>query len=326
MEGEIMRSRTITFAAIPVVLLTLILVACTAPATNSGESKKGWLGVYIQDIDSDLMDALDLNSKDGVLVDDVVSDSPAEKGGIKPGDIIVKFNDVDTNSERKLRYKIKATNPGDKVEVVVLRDGKEKKLNVEMGEPKRSAYSYSYEYDDDDWKDHKGISVIMRDKRAGLGVVIDDLNEQLGEFFGIEDGEGVLIEKIVEDSPAEKAGLKAGDVIIEMDGKHVSNTSELRKILAEKEAGDEVKIIVMRDKRKKEIKAELSEKFGPSGFKWSSIAPDFHDIYIPAVPDWDEKEWQLYQKELKSSMKELKKELKELKKDLKREFKDIDID
>ncbi len=292
-------------------------------AKSSKGSGKGWLGVYIQDLDDDMKEAKRLKSTDGVLVDDVVEDSPAEKGGIKAGDVIVEFNGEDANSDSKLRKLIRKASPGDEVEVVVIRDGDKKKLKVVLSEAAEKSYSYTIWNDDDDREFVFNFGKDSWGTKAGLGVVIEDLNEQLGEYFGVKNGEGILVEEVLDDSPAERAGLKAGDVIVKADGDEIEGSDELREILAEKEDGDEIEIVVKRDKKDKDFKVKLSEEFG-SASNLARIAhlPRSFTIDVPEIPDV---EVDVDVRELKKSMKELKKELKQLKEELKKELKDIDV-
>ncbi|MBD3232855.1 MAG: PDZ domain-containing protein [candidate division Zixibacteria bacterium] len=293
-------------------------------AKSSKGSGKGWLGVYIQDLDDDMKEAKKLKSTDGVLVDDVVEDSPAEKGGIKAGDVIVKFNGEDAHSDSKLRKLIRKASPGDEVEIVVVRDGDKKKLKVVLSEAAEKSYSYTMWNDDDE---HEIVFNFGKDgwgSKAGLGVVIEDLNEQLGEYFGVKNGDGILIDEVLEDSPAKKAGLKAGDVIVKVDGKDVEDIDELREILAEKEDGEKIEVVVLREKKSKDFRVELSEEFGSAGnFARIANLPRSFVIDVPDIPDV---EVDVDVQELKKSMKELKKELKQLKEELKKELKDIDVD
>lgn len=324
-----MNVKRLLLAAIPVMIVAGIAVFSTASEAGA-KTGSGWLGVYIQDVDSDIRDALDLKTKEGVLVDDVVEDSPAEKAGIRPGDVIVEFNGKDVKNERKLRYMIKATKPGDEVKVVVYRENDRKALTVEMGKSKSRAYSYAYKFNDDrDWHD----IVVMKSEKAGMGIRIDDLNEQLGGYFGVKDGDGVLVKEVMEDSPADKAGIKAGDVIIGLDGGEVDDIDDLTDILREKEDGDKVKVVLMRDRKKMEMTVTLSEDYGYGGDFLESIRlakhwPGNYSIYIPEIPPIPEMEFeiQLEKEKLKESLGELKQEMKELKKELKKKIKDFDID
>jgi membrane-associated protease RseP (regulator of RpoE activity) len=103
------------------------------------------------------------------------------------------------------------------------------------------------------------------DDRGYLGVHILDLNDDLGQYFKVKEGEGVLITEVEEDSPAEDAGLMAGDVVVEFDGKTVKNTEKFRKYVAATEPGEDVALVVKRKGRKKTIEAEIGEMESPMG-------------------------------------------------------------
>jgi C-terminal processing protease CtpA/Prc len=193
-------------------------------------------------------------------------------------------------------------------------------MDIVIGESKDRSFAW---ISGDDWND-KDIKVLLeKGKRPQIGVMIEDLNDQLGEYFGVKDGEGVLVKEVIEDSPAEKAGIKAGDVIIRAEGKDVDDGNELRKVISKKEFGDKVQITVLREKKKKDFSVELSEEFSsydfPHTYSYSYNMPEVIDI--PNIELRHE-----YRDELKASLKELKEELQELKVKLKEELKDIDID
>ncbi|MCP4632436.1 MAG: PDZ domain-containing protein [candidate division Zixibacteria bacterium] len=320
-----MMNRRMAFTLVPVITIAVILLAFMAADSHAGKKGgKSWLGVYIQSVDDDLADALDLKVTKGVLVDDVIDDSPAEEAGVKAGDVIVKFNGKDVKNEKKLRLLIKNTSPEDKVDIVVNRDGKDKKMKIVVGESKSDTFTWIT--GDDDWGD-KNIKVML-DKHRGpqIGVMIEDLSDQLGEYFGVKDGDGVLVKEVIKDSPAEKAGIKAGDVIIKAEGKDVYDGDRLRKVISKKEFGEKVKITVLRDKKRKDFSVELSEEFSSHDSGHSSCysfhAPNY--IELPDIPEFEFKHQ--YNDELKASLKELKEELKELKFKLQEELKDIDVD
>jgi C-terminal processing protease CtpA/Prc len=329
-----------------VLLVSALLVVSLLAASAVGAKeckKKGWLGVSLQDLTTSLREAMDISSETGVLVTEVVEDSPADKAGFKDGDIILKFQDSAITSPKALTKLVQGTAPETKARVVILRKGKEKTLDVHIGEledcRKKCVIKMFGEDDDlllfDDLAldmavgGAPGLCMKWLGADLWLGVHPVDLSDQLAAHFGIKDGSGVLINEVVEDSPAEKAGLKAGDVILELGQERIEDTSELHHAIAEHDEGAEVVVTVLRGGKEKKITAVLEKSPHAKEFeiikefkkcpgnkhRMKVLAPkeDMVDIYM----DWDEELDEDELEELKKEMEELKKEMEELKKNIK---------
>ncbi|UCB53157.1 MAG: PDZ domain-containing protein [Candidatus Zixiibacteriota bacterium] len=303
-----------------VVLILLAFVAglVTATPVAAKKSGKAWLGVYLQDINRDIKEAMDLESKRGALIAGVVEDSPAEEAGIEEEDVIVEFDGEKVRSSSSLTRLVKKHSPGDEITLKVVREGKENKIIVTLG--KRPKEEFIYEYDVEpllELKKGKSPEVHFFGFHSGgrIGVRVQDLSDQLGDYFGVEDAEGVLITEVEEDMPAEKAGLKAGDVIVEADGDQVDDTQELSEIISEKEEGDKVEIKVIRDRTPRSFNVEVEEGEswslgGTKGLKELRVlAPE--KVGAPKMM-WKEK----FSSEIEEEMEELREELEELKEEL----------
>lgn len=239
---------------------------------HAGTETCGFLGVYL---------GKDLDEGQGALIDDVVDDGPAEEAGIKGGDVIISFKGKDVDDIAHLRKMICKTDPGDNVAVVVDRDGQKLDFKVEMGEPKSMKVTVWSDKFGDALKHFKLGKGMARKKalecytscydcgdRGWLGVELQDLSEQLGEYFKVKDGNGALVSSVQKDSPAEKGGLKAGDVIVMLNGKDVGDSDELIKLMCKTEPGDEVTVSVLRNGKKKTMKVTLGE--APEKHFWGS--------------------------------------------------------
>ena len=166
-------------------------------------SQKGWLGVSIQDITSEMKKAMVLDSRDGALVSDVVKKSPADSAGLKEKDVIVQFDGKKIGDASDLTEAVGETKPGTKVDVVVVRKGEKKTIGVVVGKQK-SAFT--------------AIAVGPRGRsnftffggQSMQGMSLRQLNEQLAQYFGVTEGSGVLVWEVAKGSAAEKAGVKAG--------------------------------------------------------------------------------------------------------------------
>jgi len=337
--------------AVTVLALVALLAAGTATAQ---EETHGWLGVSMQELSPSLVKALQLKDGGGVLVNEVIADSPAEKAGVEDGDIIVSFAGQKIESSGDLAKAVSKTEPGQSVNLVVVRDGTRRTLKAEIGEKKRDDRMHQYRSQDDDdvwifggdedhfvWKGSPGgkewklKNMFLHADRGYLGVHLDDLGEQLGEYFGIEDGEGALVTEIVEDSPAQKAGLQAGDVIVSFGDEKVTSSADLHGVIGETKPEQEVTVKVVRKGKKKEIKITLGEvpdrdefshfkmiaphleyRHLPKALKFHSQGAE-HEIMLEHVMEDEAAEMKALSEEmakLHDEFKDMQKELKELKK------------
>jgi len=290
-------------------ILGLLFLFSTTLSAGSG----AFLGVYIQSLDE--IEDLDYDGK-GVYVKGPVEDSGAEKAGIEGGDVLIEIAGEKLVGSGHLRDVMDQYAPGEKIQVKVWRDGKTKNFDVELGEQK------SMELD-------KVMKKVMVDHspNSWLGVKLQGLESQLAEYFDVD--HGALITEVMEDSPAEKAGLQAGDVVTMVGDDKVDDASDFQKMIGEKEPGEKVKLLFVRSGKEMKKEVELAEVpedmkkkfFGP--MKWFGKGMedvylfddgDFEDIDVRVFTDGDEfKELKEEMKQLKEEMLKLKQELKEMK-------------
>jgi len=178
---------------------------------KTGKVVRGWLGVLIQGLDKNLASSFGYDSKEGALVGDVTSGSPAEKAGLQQGDIITRFAGKKVTSSLELRSAVADVKPGTTVEVKVFRQGKEKTLKVKIGELKSDA---------------AGGSPTEMGSTPDLGMEVMNLTPAVAQNLGIDRMAGVVVSSIEPFGPAAKAGLKVYDVILKVQGKPVMNTTQ----------------------------------------------------------------------------------------------------
>lgn len=296
---------------LPVALLLVLTMATTLSA-----AKKAWLGVYMQNVTDELAEALDLTNDYGVIVNEVLADSPAEKAGIKQGDVIIGWDRRDIDDSAELADLVSDSEVGDEVTLWVVRNGKQQEIPVVIGE-REEPRRYSRRGQDYD------LNTLFHNRYTGIGVSLQSLSGDLGEYFGIPSGEGALVTKVYEDSPAQEAGLKAGDVIVRVDDEPVDDPTDVNYALKEHEVGDQVNLAIMRDRSEQTVAVEVDEIESPRFHGLESLRnlPGFFKDHSQTVPYhfWFDSDMTLDNEELQSEMKELQKELKKLEE----EFKDL---
>ena len=252
------KQRIVVSAIIP--FIALIMIIGISSNSFAGDKDAAYLGVNLTDLDDDLRETLNFKG-DGAFVKEVVEDSPADEAGLKDGDIIIEFNGKKVAGETKLVEMIKSHKPGDKVKFIVSRDGKEKTLKVKLGKSKgieKEIVLFS-----SGSKKHKKMCCKSGDfnfchtKRGYMGVKLQDMSDQLREYFGVING--ALIGEVLKDTPAEKAGLMAGDVIVEFDGRRVDNNEDLHYFLKKSKPEKEFNLVVSRKGTNKNFTIKLGE-------------------------------------------------------------------
>lgn len=189
---------------------------------------------------------------EGAKIREVSDDSPAEEAGLLPNDVIVKIDNHNIDGPQKLSETIRAYKPEDKVEVTYKRDGKQKKMKVTLG--KNKATTFSFDIDDRNFT----IPDIPRlenfnfnfTRRPKLGVQIQDLQE----------GAGVKVTEIEEDSPADKAGLDEGDIITQYNGTDVKGVDDMREKVKDIKEGDTLNLTFKRNGTTKTTEVKVPKK------------------------------------------------------------------
>jgi len=211
--------------------------------------KKGYLGVSVRRLTSSLKKELKIDH--GVVVSWVKEESPADDAGIMEDDVIEEVDGKKIKRPETLTRVIRKIKPGTEVKVVLYSDGKKETVKVKIGKV-RSNYSFSFGGGSDN-------SFFMIGSTAYMGVSLHELNKDLAEYFGVKHDEGALITDVEENSPAEDAGLKAGDVILKVENEKISEPDDVKEMVTEFEEDDEISVEVMRHKKKKTFKVVLEE-------------------------------------------------------------------
>ena len=263
--------------------------AANSAATGDGDAKP-WVGLYVMKVTERLAEKLEIDAEDGVVVVKVVEDGPADEAGIERGDVIASIGDTDIAAVSDVREAVEAASVGDTLAFTIERGGSESTHNVTVGE--RPAREGKKRDGDCDGKGkgrastHRGKSAAV--SSAGIGAVVASLNEDLAEKLEIEATEGVAVVKVVADSPADDAGLQAGDVIVSVDGSAVESVSDVAAAVKDAEAGDTLTVVVDRDgessNRTLSVTVEegygVGRKGGPGGLRGKVLRGDGETLDI----------------------------------------------
>ncbi|MEQ1832857.1 MAG: PDZ domain-containing protein [Candidatus Eisenbacteria bacterium] len=370
-------------------LTAALLVTVALPAFAAG---RGWLGVTTQATDTDLRRGLDLD-RDGLLVNRVEEGSPADKAGLRKGDVILSYNSRSVTEPSELRSLVRNTEPGRSGALGIWRDGERRTLDFTVGavpegddddgvlavpappsaprtpraprapraprgddgDVHRRVIINGREVPEDeidgklkdldlkifdkdgpvDLKGLKGLKGLgglegmhrlegladmqgFSTGRGRLGVRVESLNSELAEALGATGDNGVLVVQVMEDTPAQKAGLRAGDIIVKIDGASVDSPSELVKELGERDGS--VSVRVLRKGVAKDLTAEIERGSSrDEGDVRVRVAPR---IRIrdgnpepgrgPKVYRWNTNDGAGESAELREELRQLKQELREL--------------
>ena len=225
-------SRTGGFMGLSFAIPIEVAMEVAQQLKEKGRVSRGWLGVIIQDVTRDLAESFGMKKPMGALVSRVLPDSPALAGDLRVGDVILEFNGREVVSSTDLPPIVGRTPVGQKVPVLVMRDGKQARLRVELGElpedePKVAA-----------------SQAPKATKTGRLGITVTDLTERQRKEMELE-GEGVLVEQ-VERGAAAEAGIRQGDVILRLNNEAVKSATDFERMVKNLPAGRTVPVLVQR--------------------------------------------------------------------------------
>lgn len=250
-----------------VLLAGAVTVAGAVPASAapSGDELGGdsYLGIGPRDITQNRVASLKLKDDSGVEVAEMDHDAPAAKAGVKVGDVILSFNGQKVESAEQLRRLIHETPSGRTVQLGISRDGQPVQLAVTLGSrrgmiavfPKAPRIAGPGNAFFDNPPD---ISMNILQASSKSGLLVENLTPQLGDFLGVKNGSGVLVRSVEKGSPAEAAGLHAGDVIVRIEKEPIADMSDWHRLTHRRNG--KTTLGVVRDKREQSFSMEFSSK------------------------------------------------------------------
>ena len=194
---------------------------------DKGKVVRGFIGASVQKVSPEIAESFGINPARGALVADLVKGGPAERAGVKTGDVIVEFDRRPIKDSADLPQQVARVAPGSAVQVKVIRDGKEITLPVTVGEMKEA-------------------EVAATAQEGELGLTVQPLTPQLAESFGLERTDGLVISSVQPGSAAEEAGLRSGDVVVEINRQAVKSLADYNREIARSEKGKSVLFLVRR--------------------------------------------------------------------------------
>jgi S1-C subfamily serine protease len=310
-----------------------VVLAIATEIREKGKVERGWLGVGVG-----------MNDNGQVEIGQVDAESPAELAKLREGDVILKLDDKDVTSREQLIAEVRKRKPGQIVTLKIDRDGKPMDIKVKLGEfpedeakkelelsfpglfppmaPKEQPPAAQPPFGEKGAPPKAPKKAVPSkpgpqpfpgiEMRKFIGVYCNELNPELAAYFGVKDGTGLIIAKLTAGGPAEKAGLKVGDVIVRVDGKRVESGNELIDLIQDKKKGDKIRVEFIRDKQPMSKDVAVEEEEMSSGLFGSDDLRSFLESwqgYTDAFQN-EIKKWQgEYVPELRANMKRIDEEL-----------------
>jgi len=360
-----------TLQVVAVVVVVVTALAVPSLAQPGGQpymfySEEPWgggsyLGVDTRDVTPDQVSALHLKTESGVEVTLVDQDAPAGKAGIKEHDVILTINNQEVESVEQLRRMIHEIPAGRTIDLGISRDGQLSTLKAQLAERSKTM-GYNHDFN---WvmppipaipainipkinmpeMDFQTVVVMRSPSRSGL--MVENLTPQLGDFFGVKSGNGVLIRSVEKGSRAETAGFHAGDVIVKVNGTAVNDCSDFTRLL-KGHAENKATVTVLRDRKEQNITITLPQAKTSGAVSTESKCEDEDNAGCASISEDDaevaamlpemlaakvqqiqpalEKAQKALQQELLNHQGEMKKEIEKAQKDLLKQQKELKIE
>ena len=250
LDGEMVGVNTAIFSrtggnigigfAIPVNMAKNVM----AQLKEHGKVTRGWLGVVIQQVTPDLAENFGLDRPIGALVGQVMPDSPAEKAGLKAGDVIIEYKGNEVSQMSMLPAMVANTSVGEKAELVMIRDGKKQNITVEIGKLE---------------DEEAVVAGAETGTNKKLGLTVQELTPKLAKSLGIEESQGLIVSDITPGSAAAEVGILRGDIILEINREKVETVDQYKKALQAAQEKKSILLLMKRDQNTRFVVIDLAE-------------------------------------------------------------------
>jgi membrane-associated protease RseP (regulator of RpoE activity) len=313
-----------------------------------------YLGVDTRDVTPDQLSTLHLKEESGVEITMVDQDAPAGKAGLKEQDVILTLNGERIASVEQLRRMIRETPPGRVVTLGISRNGQPMTFTVQLADRKNSfAHDFGPRMKDFHFdmpampimpELDMPISIVVVHSSARSGLMVENLTPQLGDFFGAKNGQGVLVRSVEKGSHADKAGFRAGDVIVKINGEAIHDASDFSHALRSRKE-NKASISILRDKKEQTITLTLPERrqshlnsenlegpdfdaetldLGRLQSEWAHVEPQIEEAInkrlLEAKPEIEraQREFETHQRDFQKAMREMRQQLRDHQRELQR--------
>ena len=323
------------------------------PFVFYGEEPWGgsYLGVDTRDITPDRVTVLHLKDETGVEVTMVDQDAPAGKAGLKEHDVILSVNDQRVESVEQLRRLIREVPVGRTVSLAVSRDGQQMNIKAALAERNKMMSNH-------DWNLNMPAMnvpainipainipqvgpIVVYTSPVRSGLMIENLTPQLGLYFGVKDGNGVLVRSVDKGSHAEQSGFRAGDVIVKVNGSPVNDCTDFTRVVRERKEG-KAAVTIMRDRKEQNLTLALPEPKRTGSVQDCELLshdecmdtlrseiyaiPELATAEIKRLQPQLERQKKQLQEEMQKHSEELKKEMQELQQEMKEHQQELQIE
>ena len=251
-----------------------------------------FLGVHAEDVTKENMSRYGMRDVRGVGVTDIVKDSPAEKAGLRKDDVILAFNGEPVTSTRKLQRLVNESSADQNVRLTISRGGSEQEVSATLSKRQGTGMLNTriredikqkmeqFKKDMTKIRSTDGTWIINTGSHRRMGIGTQTLTKQLAEYFGVS--EGILVTSVNDNSPAAKAGLKAGDVITAVDGEKVASSGDISRAIGKKQDGP-VTLTVVRDRNTRSVVVTPEKPPAGTGDIRTIVTPRIEIPVIPAI-------------------------------------------
>lgn len=294
---------------------------------HSRTSRRAWLGVSVQDVTPRIARDRDLRVQSGALIADVQEDSPADQGGLREGDVILRFHGTAIADAGDLTDAVRASEPSAQVPVEIDRRGEKKALTVTLGKAPRQSFSFNVPH----FEQMPRMPALPHIPRIRvftshdvLGLSLNDLNRQLGEYFGAPNGKGVLVEEVEHGSAGEKSGFMAGDVICAVGKEPVRDTRDFMDALDDLTKGEPATVGIIRKGAKKDLTVPAEEISRSPSFRRHQEEMDDDDAANLGIhKERFKHEMMRLKEQLQSVGRHIREQVEQLRQNLRRELRSV---